>query len=73
MIELIFIGMVFGIGFFWFVQFATKQTVRQQERERIFYILEQHLQVCNFEAVNEEECDVCFWASGVISVAKGGE
>ena len=71
--ELIFIGMVFGIGFYWMVEFATGHTVRQQERERILYVLERHIQVCNFEKVNGEECDVCFWASGVISEVKGGE
>lgn len=39
----------------------------QVERERITAILRGHITVCNYKAVNEEECDVCAWADSTIA------
>jgi hypothetical protein len=39
----------------------------QVERERITAILRGHITVCNYKAVNEEECDVCVWADSTIA------
>jgi hypothetical protein len=36
-------------------------TGRLMEQARILNLMTPHLKVCNYEAVNEEACDVCFW------------
>jgi len=43
----------------------------QVERERITAILRGHITVCNYKAVNEEECDVCDWADSTIAIVNG--
>jgi hypothetical protein len=37
-----------------------------KERERILALIKPHITVCNYEAVNGEECDVCVWAARTV-------
>lgn len=39
----------------------------QVERERLTTILQGHVEVCNYKAVNEAECDVCAWATDTLA------
>jgi hypothetical protein len=38
----------------------------EDERRRILGLIKPHLKVCNYKAVNEEECDVCHWVEDTI-------
>lgn len=44
------------------------------ERARIIALLDEslgeHLRVCNYKAVTEEECDVCAWAKDTLELVK---
>jgi hypothetical protein len=44
------------------VEMATN-TARLTERAKLVRFLLGHIKVCNYAAVNEEECDVCSWAA----------
>jgi hypothetical protein len=40
---------------------------RQLERDRMTEVVRGHVAVCNYKAVTDEDCDVCFWANSVIA------
>lgn len=42
------------------------EETRDHERDRVASVLESHLKVCNYEAVTDEGCDVCHWATETI-------
>lgn len=37
-----------------------------KEKVKITKILGSHVEICNYQAVNDEECDVCAWAKDSI-------
>lgn len=39
-----------------------------QERHRIVDLIAPHIQVCNYKAVNGDDCDVCVWAKDTIKL-----
>lgn len=44
-----------------------------QERQRVIKLIEPHLEVCNYKAVTEEDCDVCHWVKTTIKQIESGE
>lgn len=38
----------------------------EDERKRLLGLIEPHLEVCNYTAVYEEECDVCYWVESLV-------
>jgi hypothetical protein len=44
---------------------------RDIERERILLLIEPHLAVCNYKAVEEQDCDVCHWVETTVAAIKG--
>lgn len=42
------------------------------ERDRLIKIIKPHIEVCNYEAVTDEACDVCFWVRETLTEMAGG-
>lgn len=45
----------------------------QYERKRLLGLVEPHLALCNYKAVHEEECDVCYWVESLVDEILGVE
>ena len=45
----------------------------QIERDRLIAAIKPHIEVCNYQAVTDESCDVCFWVRETLTLVTGGE
>jgi hypothetical protein len=42
------------------------------ERDRLIKLIKPHIEVCNYESVTDEACDVCFWVRETLTALAGG-
>ena len=43
------------------------------ERDRLIGLIKPHIEVCNFEEVTSESCDVCYWVRETLKDVVGGK
>ena len=43
----------------------------QIERDRLVKIIKPHIDVCNYQSVTDESCDVCFWVRQTLEEIAG--